>query len=81
MSSKAYAYLLGLVAIFAGFATMVFGPTRLIDTFGGAVLLSGLGSTAWATGGTSFLKKYIGVLLITALFGGVLVLVKLMSGR
>jgi hypothetical protein len=50
MSSKAYAYLLGLVATFAGLATVVFSASRLIATVGGAVLLGGLGATAWATG-------------------------------
>jgi hypothetical protein len=45
---KALTYLLGLVAMFAGFATMVFSSSRLmIDLFGGAVLLGGFGSTAW----------------------------------
>ena len=50
MCFKGYAYLLGLVAMFAGFATMVFSSSRLIDIFGGAVLLGGFGSTAWARG-------------------------------
>jgi hypothetical protein len=75
------AHLLGVVAIFAGFATMVFSSSRLIGLFGGAAVFGGLGSTAWATRGMSLLKKFVGVLLITALIGGVLVLVKLMSGR
>ena len=81
MSFKGYAYLLGLVAIFAGLAIMEFSSSRLIDIFGGAAVVGGLGSTAWATGGASFLKMYIGALVITALIGGALLLDKLMSGR
>jgi hypothetical protein len=60
---------------------MAFSLSRLITIFGGAALLGGLGSTAWATGGMSFFKNFIGVLLITTLIGGALVLVRLMSGR
>jgi hypothetical protein len=78
MSLKGYAYLLGLVAIFAGLATAEFSPSRLIDILGGAAVVGGLGSAAWATGGILF-KMFIGALLITVLIGGVLVLVKLMS--
>jgi hypothetical protein len=81
MSSKGYAYLLGLVAMFAGFATMVFSPSRLIDLFGGAVLLGGLGAAAWATGGMSRLKMFVGVLVVTALIGGAIELVWLKPGR
>ena len=79
MSSKGYAYLLGLVAMCAGFATMVFSPSGWIDLFGGAVLLGGFGSAQWATGGMNRLKMFVGVLFLTALIGGALVLVKLMS--
>ena len=79
MSFKGYAYLLGLVAMFAGFATMVVSSSRLIDIVGGAVLLGGFASTAWARGGMSRLKMFVGVLFLTALIGGALVLVKLMS--
>jgi hypothetical protein len=58
MSSKAHTYLLGLVAIFAGLATMVVSSSRLIDIFGLVALIGGLGATAWASGGMSFLKNY-----------------------
>jgi hypothetical protein len=79
---KALTYLLGLVAMFAGFATMVFGASRLmIDLFGGAVLLGGFGSTAWATGGMSRLKMFVGVLVLAALIGGAIELVWLKPGR
>ena len=81
MRSQAYAFLLGVVAIFAGLATMVLSSSRLIDIFGGAAVVGGLGSTAWATGDKSFFKMFIGVLLMTPLIGGALALVKLMSGR
>ena len=81
MSFKGYAYLLGLVAMFAGFATMVFSSSRLIDIFGGAVLLSGFGSTAWARGGMSRLKMFVGVMVLAALIGGVIELVWLKPGR
>jgi hypothetical protein len=81
MSLKGYAYLLGLVAIFAGLATMEFSSSRLIDWLGGAAVVGGLGSTAWATGGMSFLKAYTVVLLIAVLICGALELDKLMSGR
>ena len=47
MCFKGYAYLLGLVAMFAGFATMVFSSSRLIDIFGGAVLLGGEHNPNW----------------------------------
>ncbi|HWT47926.1 MAG TPA: hypothetical protein VN255_04860 [Mycobacterium sp.] len=80
MSFKGYAYLLGLVAIFAGLAIMEFSSSRLIDIFGGAAVVGGLGSTAWA-GGRGLFKMFIGALLITALIGGALLLDKLMSGR
>ena len=79
MSFKGYAYLLGLVAMFAGFATMVFGPSRF-DLFGAAVLLSGFGSAAWAIGGMSRLKMVVGVLLVTALIGAAIELVWLKPG-
>jgi hypothetical protein len=79
MGSRGYAYLLGVVAIFAGLATMVFSPSRLIDIFGGIAVICGLGAAAWGGGGVSLLKKYVGALLITALVGGALVLVMLMS--
>ena len=79
MCFKGYAYLLGLVAMFAGFATMVFGPSRF-DLFGAAVLLSGFGSAAWAIGGMSRLKMVVGVLLVTALIGAAIELVWLKPG-
>jgi len=79
MSTKGYVYLLGLVAMFAGFATMVFGPSRF-DLFGAAVLLSGFGSAAWAIGGMSRLKMVVGVLLVTALIGAAIELVWLKPG-
>jgi hypothetical protein len=81
MSSKGYAYLLGLVAIFAGFATMVCSPSRLIDLVGGAVLLGGFGSAAWATGGMSRLKMFVGVMVLAALIGGAIEVVWLKPGR
>ena len=81
MRAKAYAYLLGIIAILAGLAGLAFSQTRVIDMLGGAVLLTGMGATAWATEGTSLLKKYIGALLLAALIGGVIVLVKLTFGR
>jgi hypothetical protein len=80
MTSKAYAYLLGMVAIFAGLAALAFSSSQLIDNFGGTAVLSGLGATAWATGSRSHLRTYTGALLTTALIGGSLVLAKLMSG-
>jgi hypothetical protein len=80
MSSKGNAYLLGIVAMCAGFATMVFGPSGWIDLFGGAVLLGGLGAAQWATGGMSRLKMFVGVLVLTALIGGAIELVWLKSG-
>jgi hypothetical protein len=80
MSFKGYAYLLGLVAIFAGLATMEFSSSRLIDIFGGAAVIGGLGATAW-TSGPGLFRAFIGVLLITVLIGGALLLDKLMSGR
>ena len=79
MSTKGYVYLLGLVAMFAGFATMVFGPSRF-DLFGASVLLSGFGSAAWAIGGMSRLKMVVGVLLVTALIGAAIELVWLKPG-
>ena len=79
MSTKGYVYLLELVAMFAGFATMVFGPSRF-DLFGAAVLLSGFGSAAWAIGGMSRLKMVVGVLLVTALIGAAIELVWLKPG-
>ena len=81
MSFKGYAYLLGLVAMFAGFATMVFSSSRLIDIFGGAVLLGGFGSTAGARGGVSRLKMFVGVMVLAALIGGAIELVWLKPGR
>jgi hypothetical protein len=81
MRLKAYAYLLGIVAIFAGLPALAFSSSRLIDLLGGAAVIGGLGATAWASGGMSLLKKYVLALLITALIGGALVLVKLMGGR
>jgi hypothetical protein len=81
MRAKGHAYLLGVIAIPVGLAVMAFGPTRLIDVFGGAALLTGLGAAAWATEGTGLLKRYIGALLLGALIGGVIVLVKLTFGR
>ena len=71
MRSQAYAFLLGVVAIFAGVATMAASSIRSIDIFGGALVLGGLGSTAWATGDKSLFKMFIGVLLMTTLIGGV----------
>ena len=71
MRSQAYAFLLGVVAIFAGVATMAASSIRSIDIFGGALVLGGLGSTAWATGDKSFFKMFIGVLLVSTLIGGV----------
>jgi hypothetical protein len=65
-------YLLGIVAIFAGVATMAVSPSRSIDIFGGALVIGGLGFTAWATGGTGFFKMFLGVLLIAVLVGGVI---------
>jgi hypothetical protein len=41
MSSKGYAYLLGLVAIFAGLATMEFSSSRLIDICGRTGVVGG----------------------------------------
>ena len=79
MSSRASVYLLGFVAIFAGVATMVVSASRPIDIFGGAVVVGGLGAAAWAAGGVSFLKMYIGALLIAALIGGAFFLVMLLS--
>jgi hypothetical protein len=79
MRSKAYAHLLGIVAILAGLATIVFGPSRLIDTVGGAVVLGGLGATAWATGGNSLLRNYVLALLIASLFCGALFLAILLT--
>jgi hypothetical protein len=82
MDSKAYVYLLGVVAIFAGVATMVVSSSRLIDIFGGAVVLGGLGATAWvASGGMIVFRRFIGALLVSVLIGGVIELVWLMSGR
>ena len=81
MRAKAFAYLLGIVAILAGLAVLAFVPSRSVDILGGAVLLIGLGITAWAAEGTPLLKKYTGVLLLAALIGGVIVLVKLTFGR
>jgi len=81
MSFKGYAYLLGLVAMFAGFATMVFSSSRLIDIVGGAVLLGGFASTAWARGGVSRLKMFVGVMVLAALIGGAIELVWLKPGR
>ena len=80
MRSKAYAYLLGMVAILAGLALLAFSPSQLIDIFGGAALLGGIGATAWASGGMSVLRMYIGALLITALIGGSLVQAQPMFG-
>ena len=71
MRSQGYAFLLGVVAIFAGVATMAASSIRSIDIFGGALVLGGLGSTAWATGDKSFFKMFIGVLLMSTLIGGV----------
>ena len=65
------AYLLGIVAIIAGVATMVDSSIRSIDIVEGALVIGGLGSAAWATGGMSFFKMFIGVLLMTVLVGGV----------
>jgi hypothetical protein len=64
-------YLLGMAAIFAGTATMVDSSIRSIDIVEGALVIGGLGSAAWATGGMSFFKMFIGVLLMTVLVGGV----------
>jgi hypothetical protein len=71
MGWMACVYLLGLVAIIAGVATMVDSSIRSIDIFGGALVLGGLASTAWATGEKSFFKMFIGVLLMSTLIGGV----------
>ena len=65
------AYLLGIVAIIAGVATMVDSSIRSIDIFGGALVLGGLGAAAWATGDKSFFKMFIGALLMSTLIGGV----------
>ena len=65
------AYLLGIVAIFAGVATMEDSSIRSIDIFGGALVLGGLGSTVWATGEKSFFRLFVGALLMTTLIGGV----------
>jgi hypothetical protein len=81
MRSQSNAYVLGIVAMVAGVATLAFSLSRLIDSFGAAAVVCGLGATAWASGGTSLLKKYTAALLIAALIGGALVLIKLMSGR
>ena len=81
MRAKGYAYLLGVVAILAGLAVLAFSPSRLIDIFGGAALVGGMGATAWATGGMRFLRMFTAVLLTAALIGGSLIVVKLMSGR
>jgi len=81
MRSDAYAYVLGIVAMVAGVAILAFSSSRLIDYFGGAAVLGGLGATAWASGGASLLKKYTAAVLIAGLIGGALVLIKLMSGR
>lgn len=79
MRSEAYTHLLGLVAIFAGLAVLAFSSSRLIDNFGGMAVLSGLGATAWACGGRSLLRMYIGALLTATLFAGSLFLVIMMS--
>jgi hypothetical protein len=71
MRSQGYAFLLGVVAIFAGLATMEFSSSRLIDIFGGTLVLGGLGSAAWATADKSFFKMFIGALLMSTLIGGV----------
>ena len=81
MRSQAYAFLLGVVAIFAGVATMAASSIRSIDIFGGALVLGGLGSTAWARGGMSRLKMFVGVMVLAALIGGVIELVWLKPGR
>jgi hypothetical protein len=81
MRAKAYAYLLGVIAILAGLAVMAFGPTRPIAIVGGALLLTGLGAAAWATEGRRALKWYTEALLLAALIGGVIVVVKLTFGR
>src|SRR5262245_37118499 len=81
MRAKAYAYVLGVIAVLAGLAVMAFGPTRLIAIFEGAVLLTGLGAAARATEGRRVLRWYTEALLLAALIGGVIVLVKLTFGR
>jgi hypothetical protein len=81
MRSKDYAYLLGVVAIFAGLAVAAFGSSRLIDLFGGAVMLSGLGVTGWVAWGRRFLRRYIGVLLAKVLICAVIFLVRVTFGR
>jgi hypothetical protein len=51
MRSQAYTYMLGIVAMLAGVAIMVFSSSRLIDIFGGTAMICRLGSTnACATG-------------------------------
>jgi len=65
------AYLLGIVAIIAGVATMVDSSSRSIDICGGALVLGGLGSTVWATGEKSFFRLFIAAVLLATLIGGV----------
>jgi len=63
-------YLLGIVAIFAGLATMEDSSIRSIDIFGGALVIGGLGAAAWSCG-TSVFRWYVAALLVAALVGGV----------
>jgi hypothetical protein len=65
------AFLLGVVAIFAGVAIMEDSSIRSIDILGGALVIGGLGSAAWATGSRSFFTMFIAVVLLATLFGGV----------
>jgi hypothetical protein len=71
MRSKAYADLLGIVAMLAGVATMTVSSIRWVDFLGGAAVICGLGAAAWAA---SLFKAYIGVLLITALIVALLLI-------
>jgi hypothetical protein len=76
MRLKAYAYLVGVVAILAGLAVLAFSSSRVICIFGGAVLVGGMGAAGWASGGMS-LRMFAGVLVATALIYGSLALAKL----
>lgn len=81
MRSKALIDLLGIVAMLAGVAVLAFSSCRLLEWLGGAALVCGLGAAAWSRGGMSLFKKYVVVLLITALIVGALVVAKLVFGR
>ena len=74
--TQASAYLLGVVAILVGLATLAFSSNRVIDIVGGVVLLGGMGAVGWATGGRRRLRWFTGALLATALFCAVLALLR-----